>query len=528
MICNNCKNESDDIDGLKFCPYCGAKTEESIEFDIMQAPDKIKNEGIENLIEAVAKDKKHQNTLEMPIITKKDIRKYKKEKINSFFKKIFKRKKIIVPIIALLVVISAIVFAKTFLIVKPVDEVRIKEDLIGKVVTFPKGTSIKIDKNNMKSFSINSRNTDKSTDEIKVSLILNNGVVEANTNLTLAYTSEGNNKWKFEKFVLARLTSLKPVVGMDEAKFLARLKKLKITIADTPITLGGQDVKNLGLTLRTPDFENGKEEILVATSIDSGLLSTTGKIKCELIFKNEVWSIGSIEENSTGENGINEFKLALSPTFSDDKVIETIRSGGLEENVTYPNFFEGKGFAVKDKFTNGIQIFSKKYDSQKGTLSITAKRENTAGEIKSVLSTNYNFSISLSKVSLLYGSKTTVDSGTINKIPQDVIISTITNNEIEGSNLFFWWSNNHKITAEEAKTFKIKEILSKKGSENIKYVYGSITYMDKKKKENKNVSFVALYFLVYDEAKGYNWKLDKLVGEDSPNYASYSKEVINQ
>jgi len=523
MICNNCKNESDNIDGLNFCPYCGAKIEDTIDYEVNQNSDKINNEKKENLVEAVEKDKKHQNTLAMPVVTKKDIRKYKKEKFFAYFKKTFVKKKIMIPIIVLLVVISAVVFAKTFLIIKPVDEVRIKEDLLGKVVTFPKGTIIKIDKNNMKSFSINSRKTDKSTDEIKASLILNNGVVEAKTNLSIAYTSEGKNKWKFEKFVLASLTSLKPVVGMNESKFLASLKNLKITIADTPITLGGLDVKNLGLTLRTPDLENGKEEILVATSIDSGFLSTTGNIKCKLTFENEVWSIASIEKNST-----KEFKLVLSPTFSNDKVIETIKNGGLEESVSYPNFFEGKGFAVKDRFTNNIHISSKKYDSQKGTLSITAKRENTAGEIKSVLSTNYTFSISLSKVSLLYGSKAIVDSGTINKVPQDVIISTITNNEIEGSNLFFWWSNNHKITTDEAKTFKVNEILSKKGSENINYVYGSITYMDKKSKENKNVSFIALYFLVYDEAKGYNWKLDKLVGEDSPNYEAYNKEVKNK
>jgi len=34
---------------------------------------------------------------------------------------------------------------------------------------------------------------------------------------------------------------------------------------------------------RISDDENGKEEILVATSIDSGFLSTTGIIKCKAV-----------------------------------------------------------------------------------------------------------------------------------------------------------------------------------------------------------------------------------------------------
>jgi len=146
----------------------------------------------------------------------------------------------------------------------------------------------------------------------------------------------------------------------------------------------------------------------------------------------------------------------LSPTFSDDRVLKAIREQGMDETVSYSNFFGGKGFAVKDNFTNSIKIYSKKFDAQKGRLTVTAKRKNVSGEIRSVLSTNYIFSISLSKTSLLNRSKTVVDSGTINKVSTEVIIPTIANAEIEGSNLFFWWSNNHKITTEEAKTFKNK------------------------------------------------------------------------
>ena len=523
MICNSCKKKFTNINGLKFCPYCGLKIEDTIHLKAEHIPKKINNVERKNTIEADIKRKKHQKTLEMPAITEKDIKKYNRDKFFGYFKKTFKNMKLIIPIIALLVVIATGVFAYAFLIIKPVDEVRIKEDLIGKVITLPKGTNIKISKNNMKSFKINSRNTDKSKDDIKVALTLNNGVIEAKILVLLVYIDEGKNQWKIsDKIVREGVTSLKPLVGMDKKKFWIGLKKLKITIADTPKILGGQDVKSLDISSRKPDLENGKEEIMVTTSIDSGLLAATGKIKCKLVFENETWSIATIERNST-----EDFKLVLSPIFSDEKVIGIIKEQGLEEMVSYSDFFGGKGFTVKDSFTKSIKIADKRFDAQKEILNVTAKRENIAGEIKSVLSTNYTFSISFSNIALLNGSKTTVDSGTINNVSTNKIISTIANGEIKGSNLFFWWANNHKITTKEAKTFKTSEILSKKGSKDTEYVYGSITYIDEKKNKNKNVSFVAIYFLVYDGVNGYNWKLEKLVGEDSPNYKSYGKTSKN-
>lgn len=524
MICNNCKNEFTNINGLKFCPYCGGEIEESIDLKVEHSADEINNVKKENIVAGEGNKKKHEDTLPMPSITEKDIKKYKRDKFFSSLRKPVINLKVMIPIIALLVVIAGGVFAYTLLMVKPVDEVRIKENLMGKVITLPKGTSIKIDKDNMKSFSINTRNTDKSKDEINIALTLNNGAIEAKTLISVVYTYQGKKQWKIsDGVVVDKVTSIKPVVGMDEKKFLESLKKLNITIAGTEVALGGQDVKSLGISLRTPELENGKEEIQVLTSIDSGLLATTGKIKCKLVFENEAWSIATTQKNST-----EDFTLALSPTFSDGVVIEAIRKQGLEETVTYSSFFEGKGYTVKDSFTKSINIAGKRYDVQKGVLYVTAKRENTAGEIKSVLSTGYTFSISFSKIALTDKAKTTVSSGTINNMASPLIISTIANVEIEGSNLFFWFSNNHKITPEEAKTFKTSEILSKKGSENIKYVYGSITYKDGKKNKEVSVSFVALYFLVYDGNTGYNWKLDKIIGEESPNYKELSKEAKNQ
>jgi len=528
MICNNCNNEFTNIDGLKFCPYCGGEIEEPI-LKVVQIPNN-NNEESENIVHTDASIKKHEDTQPMPAITEDDIKKYNKQKFFASFnkQKFFARfkkptvsMKVIIPIIALLVVIAGGVFAYTLFIVKPVDEVRIKEDLMGKVITLPKGTSIKISKDYVESFSIDTRNTDKNTDDIKIALTLNNGAIEAKTLLSVVYTYQGKNQWKTnDELVLEKVIAVKPVVGIEEKKFLESLKKLSIPIADSPITLGGQDVKKLGISLRTPDLENGKEEILVQTSMDSGRLASTGKIKCKLVFENEAWSISNISKNST-----QDFKLVLSQAFSDEKVIEAIRNHGLEETVTYSSFFGGKGFAVKDSFTKSIKVAGKRFDAQKGVLYVTASRENVAGEIKSVLSTGYTFSISFSKIALTDKSKTTVNSGTISNIATPLIISTISNVEIEGSNLFFWWSNNHKITTEEAKTFKTDKILSKKEFQNIKYVYGSITITDGKK--NKKVSFVALYFLVYDGAKGYNWKLDKIIGEDSPNYKVYNKAAEN-
>ncbi|MGH4122073.1 MAG: hypothetical protein ACREV6_03960 [Clostridium sp.] len=524
MICNNCKNEFTNINGLKFCPYCGGKIGECTNSKVKKNAKKNSNIKKENTPAGDKNEKKHEDTLPMPVITEEDIKKYKREKLFASLKKTFVSMKVIIPIIALLVVIGGGVFAYTHLIVKPVDEVRIKGDLIGKAITLPKGTIIKMSKDNMKSFSINTRNTDKSKDEMKIALTLNNGAIEAKALVSVAYTYQGKNQWKIsDSVILDKVTAIKPVVGMDEKKLFEAVNKLSITIAETKVALGGQDVKSLGITLRTPDLENGKEEIVVKTSIDSGLLATTGKIKCKLVFENEAWSIATIAKNST-----EDFTLVISPTFSDEKVIEAIREKGLEETVTYSNFFGGKGFTVKDSFTKSINVAGKRYDSEKGVLYVNAKRENTAGEIKSVLTTGYTFSISLSKIALTDKAKTTVNSGTINNMASPLIISTITNAEIEGSNLFFWWSNNHKITPEEAKTFKTSEILFKKGFENIKYVYGSITYKEDKKNKSGSGSFVALYFLVYDEAKGYNWKLNKIVGEDSPNYKALTKEAKNQ
>ncbi|MBC8060939.1 MAG: hypothetical protein H7Y18_09755 [Clostridiaceae bacterium] len=523
MICSSCKKEFENINELKFCPFCG----ENIEKQIIFSDNENSNEGYDlgnaNIYEEPNIGEFKQDTLKMPVITEENIKEYNRNKSFENFKNIFVHKKVMVPIVTIFLIIAIGVFGYKLLIAKPVEQGKINEDLIGTVLTLPKGTKIEIKKDYIKSFSINSRNTNKSKgeDDIKVSITLNNGTMEVKTFLSMIYLNKGENKWEFNgKVAIVGEAVVKPVIVMDEKQFLEELKMLSISISDETIPLNGKEIKSVNINQRTPDLEKGKEEILVTLGVDSGILATTGNIKCNLNFENEKWSLGTVERNST-----EDFILGLSPSFSQEKFVEIIKKEGLEETVTNKELFGGKGFDLKDSFTKSINISDKKFDVQNTTLNVTAKRENVAGEIKTTLLTDYNFSVSFNKITLLKKSKTTVSSASVNEISNDLTIASMANVEIEGGNVFFWFSDNHKITTEEAKTFNTVEILSKQGFKNIKYVYGNITYMDGKK--TKKVSIVVVYHLVYDNLKGYNWKLDKAISEDSPNYKDYSKGEIN-
>ncbi len=528
MICNICKNEFGNIDGIKFCSYCGTMIEEAVVLEVEEntdeSVDEVPDQTKDEVIQSGTKTDKEQDTMEMPAITEEDIKKYNKGRFFRSLKKALFQKRVVLPLVTAFVIIAVGIFGYKFLIAKPVDEEGIKIDLIGKIITLPKGTSIEIKKNYIKNLSINSRNTNKreGKDEIKAAVTLNNGSIEVTTLLSLVYTYEGNNQWKIsDKIALAGNTAVKPVTVMDEMQLMDGLKKLNISIADTSIALGGGYVKKLSIVGRTPDLEKGKEEVLVETSIDNGMVAAEGKIKCELNFENEKWSIASAARNST-----EDFALVLSPSFSQDKIIEAVKTDGLDETVTSSNLFGGKGFYIKDSFTKSISISDKKFNGQNGNLIVTARRENTAGALKTILLKDYTFSMSFSKTALLNKSETKVESASAENMDNNFIISTIAGAEIEVGNLFFLWSDNHKITTEEAKTFKTDEILSKDKFQNVKYVYGSITYMDGKKE--KSISLVALYFLIYDSSNGYSWKLDRIIGENSPDYKTYSKASINQ
>lgn len=524
MVCNSCKKEFNNVNALNFCPYCGAKTGGPIDVEFEEITDETDDQQDAPIEEESRDEEEKFDTLKMPRITPKDIMRYNRHRFFTSLRKNLLQRKVVIPIVTAFLFIAVGVVGYKFLMAKPVDEGRIKEDLIGKIVTLPKGTNIEIKKGYIKSLSVNSRATDKnnSQDTIKVSVTLNNGSVEVKTMLSMLYVNAGKNQWDLKgKIGLVGDAVVKPVAAMDEKQFLDQLKKQNVTIGDVTQALNGGTIKSLAISKRTLDLKNEKEEILVDLGIDSGLVTAKGTIKCELSFGNEVWGIATVDRNST-----DDFVLALSPSFSDDKALESIKAAGLDETVTSPDLFSGKGFNLKDSFTKNITVAAKKFDEQTGKLAVTAKRENTAGEIKSTLQTDYSFQLSLSKMTLINKSKTTVTSATVANMANDLIISTITSVAIEGANFLFWFPDNHVITSDEAKTFKLDEILSQKGLQNVKYVYGSITYMDANKPKTSSV--VAIYSLAYDASKGYTWKIDKIVGEDSPNYKTYSKASINQ
>jgi preprotein translocase subunit Sss1 len=511
MICNSCNKEFDNINGLKFCPYCGTKIEE--------AP-AVNNEEPKETNEEVKRDSKF-DTMPMPVITKEEIRNYQKEKFLKEFKKPFKEMKIAITVITAILFIAVGVIGYMFLSGKPVDESRVKNDITGKSVVLPTGTNFEIKKGYIKSFRISERNTDKGNkkDDIKAAVTLSNDTIEVKTLMTLQYIYEGKGKWTIsDKFELSGDTTVKPLAGMAENQILEEVKKLNIMLGNKPKALSDADVKTLTIASRTPDFDNLKEVVLVDATIDSGLIAASGKIKCSLVFENDLWKVASVERENA-----EDFALTLSPSFSEEKIMEAIKSGAADTKVSSPNVFGGQLFYVSDSFTKKVTITDKKFDAQNQNLVVTVKSENTAGELKTVLSTEYTFAVAVDKVQVVKKSKTTVDTVTVSELSKDFIVSTITGREIEGNYLFYLFSSNHKITSEEAKTYKTTKVLFKKGLENVKYVYGSISYTENKKLKTTNM--VATYFLVYDKTKGYSWKLDRVVGEDSPNYKLYSPEL---
>lgn len=511
MVCNSCKSEFDNINGLKFCPYCGTKLEEAEALETKE----VAAAGVE----AASTERKY-DTLKMPVITEKQIKEYKRDKFFKALVKPFKNLKVVISIITLIVIIAAGGAGYLYFSGRTVDEGRIKEDLIGKAIVLPKGTSFDIKKGFIKSLSISERNTNKreKKDDIKIAVDLNNGSLEVKTLLALQYTMNDNKKWVInDKITISGDTSVKPLLGMEENQILEGVKKLNISIGDKEKALSDADVKTLKMDSRTPDFGNLKETALIDTGIDSGIIASSGKIKCNLVFENEAWKIASIERNSS-----EDFALTLSPAFSQDKMLELIKKEPIEQSVSNAGVFGGKSFYVNDSFTKSIDIADKKFEAQSKNLSVTVKRQNSAGEVKSVLSTDYTYALSFDKIQLIKKSKTTAESVTISDVSKDVVAASLVNAQIEGSYQFLWFSDKHTITADEAKTFKTTKVSSKKGMENVKIVTGTITYNDGGKQ--KTSSIAAIYVLVYDNSKGYSWKLDKVAGEDSASYKQYMSE----
>ena len=146
--------------------------------------------------------------------------------------------------------------------------------------------------------------------------------------------------------------------------------------------------------------------------------------------------------------------------------------------------------------------------------------------LKTILTGEYVFNVSLTNVSYSSSTKSKVEEVSVSDLTRDMIVASLSGAEIEGRRGVFWWDNNHKLTKDEAKTYQEDEILSKAGYQNIKYAYGKITYDDDG--DQKTVDMVAIYYLTYDNDRGYEWKLDSVISSESSKYKHYNKDSIGE
>ena len=551
MDCNICNNEFKYVEGLKFCPYCGSKL--NVQFvpsdaeDYAPYGDDYKESEREKAAEAFevqqqlrgssedgneAAKKKAHDTLEMPLITDEIVSSYnemnKKHKKNnmflgflSAFTRIFTNKKVIIGFTALIVLGVAGFLTVNLLSVKAIDETAIKEDIVGKVIVLPKGSSFQVKKGDVQEAVIigNNSDKDKQVQYLDVKMTLNNKSIEVKGTFRLTYKIEGKNQRKLnDKIELKNDIAVKPVIGMEEAKVTEELKKQTVSIGGENLQLSDGSIKTLKIAQRTPNFDQGKEELLAEISIDNGIMASTGNIKASLIFENENWKLDSVAINSD-----EDFKAVISPSMSEDTILSQIKKKPLQENVAYSTVFGGKEFAVNDKFTKSMKITDKNYDQDKKVLNVTVKRENSAGIINSTLTTNYSLNVSFKALVFGSASKSKVESVTVSDISRDNVAAMLVGAEMKMGSQFLWWSESHTITADEAKTLKINKSLSRKNAQNTRYVYGDISYQDGKKA--KTASIVAI-FLVSGSSDGYAWKLDSVISSEADQYQYYRPEVI--
>lgn len=549
MNCNVCNNEFKYIDGLKFCPYCGSKL--NIQFVAPEVDEliDIKTEifSSEKEVEAIEEveapvlveeeelkeertDKKLHDTLEMPPVTDEDIKKDRKMRRRlkraqrlAVIKSAIKSKFVIIPVSALVVLSIVGFLAYNFLFITYVDEAQIKKDLIGKIIVLPKGTKFEITNGNIRSFAIAARNYKKEEgiEYLDLNTTLNNNSLQVNGTILVSYKKVGRNQWEVsQELQLKQDAVVTAVSGMPEATLLQEVKNFKVTVSGEEIALNDDIVKGIKIIERKPNFEANKEDIVAEVTIDSGILSATGNINSTLSFTDENWKVEAVQRVSE-----DDFKTVLSESLSEEALLEPIKKKSSEQYLANNAVFGGKSFLVSDKFTKSMKVSEKSLDESNGELQVTLTRDNAAGALKSTLSADYVFSVSLRDIKLESSSKSRVEGVSVTNITKEQVRSLLIGAEIEGKNEFFWWSDNHKIQQSEAKTFEMDEALSKKGYDNIKYVYGKITYKDEE--ENKTTKVVALYYLVYSSADGYVWKLDSVIGEESPKYSYYNKESLN-
>ncbi|NLZ49346.1 MAG: hypothetical protein GX895_11335 [Clostridiales bacterium] len=554
MICSNCNNEFNYIEGLKFCPYCGCEigmqlvnvnAKEDLEKDIYEEKPSLENSLGDNFesnekvqeekgVEETAAESEGfvgniHDTLRMPPITdemlkinKKKRKKDKKSKLQAI-KRFFTNKIVIISSLTVMVLALVIYIGSSYLLNQKVDEVQIQKDILGRIILLPKGTNFQVKEEYIKSISIGERvyNDEEKVEYIDLNATLNDGKIEVSGVFQLSYKKDNNRKWQLlDPVALKKDIIVKPVAGMEEAALLEELKKKNITLLGQQISLSDSMVTSIEIVERKPQFEEGKENILLSVSVDGGVLAAKGRVNSSFSFVDEKWIID--EGVSLNEESL---EISLSEKLSEEAILKEVKSKGQRQNVKHDSIFGGQTFLVNDKFTQSTSIQSKALSDDKNQLYVSIKKENLAGSLKTILSVDYVFDVSLTKLTYNSNSEPKIEDVSVGDLTREMIVASLAGAEIEGRRGIFWWDNNHEITGDEAKTYKEDEILSKAGYKNIKYVYGKITYNDG---EEKTVDMVAIYYLTYDNDNGYKWMLDSVVSSESSKYKHYSKENLGE
>lgn len=521
MICGNCNKEFEYTEGLKFCPYCGCKI--NIDFVPREgAADDFNSEENEP-----PKEAKLGNTLDMPKITDEQIkqearrkkaeqRAIKRQQYISKAKTIVKDQRFLLTVATIAVVIVIAIIGDKFFLNQSVNESNITSDLLGKVITLPKGTKFEVKKDYIKSISITENKKDKDTKKILANFILADSSIKVTGSLQANYKEVSKNSWKLNgNLNINNGIKVEPLTGVNEDSFIQLLKGANITIGSETIAISDKNVKKINISDKKTDFPNDSEEIVADVTLDSGIASAEGKLKCKLTFDEQNWQISSVDRQSQ-----EDFKLTPSQSLSKDKLAQLINKN-MNENVSYDGIFGGKAFNVNDKFTKDMSITDFKY-ADDNEINVSTTRNLNIGVLIASVSKNYVYKYTFSNITLISADKASVNSAELQDINKDSISSGLVNKEIDmGEGFLSLWTDSHEITKGEAQSFTLDEVLSKKNSPDVKYAYGKINYED-----GGTDNIVIVYKLSYDGSSGYTWKIDSVISSESNKYDNYSKNKI--
>lgn len=517
MLCGNCKKEFEYTEGLKFCPYCGCKI--NIDF--------VPREAAADEEKDLHSEAKLGNTLDMPKITdeqiKEEARRKRAEqraiKLRQYIDKakvIVKDQRFLLTAATVLVVILVAIIGSKFFLSQKVNEADITSALTGKVITLPKGTKFEIQKDNIKSVAITDNKKDKDTEKVTAKFILINTNLKVTGTLQAAYKEVSKNSWKLNGDLnIDNNMQVEPLAGVNEEGFINLLKGANVTIGNETIALSDKNIKSINIVDKKTDFPKSSEEVTAEVTLDSGIASSKGKLKCKLIFNEENWQMTNVDRVSN-----DDFKLSPSQSLSKDKLAQLINKN-MNENVSYGSIFDGKAFNVNDKFTKDISITDFKY-GEDNEINVFTSRNLVMGVLSAVITKNYVYRYTFSNITLVSEDKASVSSASLQDINKKLVADSIANKNVDmGEGFLSLWTDNHELSKNEAESFTLDEVLSKKNSPDTKYVYGKITYDD-----GGNDNIVIIYKLNYDNSSGYSWKVDSIIGSEADKYKSYSKDKI--